>query len=204
MGKLSDDDFREMSGRLRARAARLMRQLDAGAGYRDQIERDLAKRLGRRAAASRREPATRRSQRDVLRERASTRERRRRAILQDVRAASCQSRQVSTCRAGGRGKGPAERALLVASFVPLCARAVSRAVGTAQFEMPDPKQMSGIPRPVDRPAERRGLGAADSRRSCRTTSPITRSSCTSAARCRRSRPTRTAARSSTSCRPARR
>ena len=35
-----------MSARLRARAARLMRQLDAGAGYREQIERDLAKRLG--------------------------------------------------------------------------------------------------------------------------------------------------------------
>ena len=46
MGKLSDSDWREMSGRLRARASRLMRQLDAGSGYRDQIERDLAKRLG--------------------------------------------------------------------------------------------------------------------------------------------------------------
>ena len=34
-----------MSGRLRARAAGLMKQLDAGAGYREQIERDLAKRL---------------------------------------------------------------------------------------------------------------------------------------------------------------
>ena len=32
MGKMSDDDLQEMSGRLRARAARLMRQLDAGAG----------------------------------------------------------------------------------------------------------------------------------------------------------------------------
>ena len=46
MGKLSDEDWHEMSGRLRARAARLMRQLDAGAGYREQIEQDLAKRLG--------------------------------------------------------------------------------------------------------------------------------------------------------------
>jgi len=46
MGKLSDSDWHEMSGRLRARASRLMRQLDAGSGYRDQIERDLAKRLG--------------------------------------------------------------------------------------------------------------------------------------------------------------
>jgi ribosomal protein L40E len=45
MGKLSDEDFKEMSGRLRAKAARLMRQLDAGIGYRDQIERDLAKKI---------------------------------------------------------------------------------------------------------------------------------------------------------------
>jgi len=45
MGKLSDDDFREMAGRLRARAAGLIRQLDAGAGYREQIERDVAKKL---------------------------------------------------------------------------------------------------------------------------------------------------------------
>ena len=45
MGKLSDADWREMSTRLRARAAGLMKQLDAGAGYREQIERDLVKRL---------------------------------------------------------------------------------------------------------------------------------------------------------------
>jgi hypothetical protein len=46
MGRLSDEDWKEMSGRLRARAGRLMRQLDAGVGYRNQIERDVAKRLG--------------------------------------------------------------------------------------------------------------------------------------------------------------
>ena len=45
MGKLSDSDWTEMSTRLRARAARLMRQLDAGGGYREQIEQDLIARL---------------------------------------------------------------------------------------------------------------------------------------------------------------
>ena len=45
MGRLSDEDWNEMSGRLRQRAARLMKQLDAGAGYREQIEKDLAKRI---------------------------------------------------------------------------------------------------------------------------------------------------------------
>jgi hypothetical protein len=45
MGRLSDEDFAEMAGRLRARAAGLIRQLDAGASYRDQIEKDLARRM---------------------------------------------------------------------------------------------------------------------------------------------------------------
>src|SRR5438874_2475922 len=52
MGKLSDADWRDMSARLRSRAARLMKQLEAGAGYRDQIERDLQKRLGAVAAVA--------------------------------------------------------------------------------------------------------------------------------------------------------
>lgn len=46
MGKMSEEDFREMSVRLRARAARLIKQLDAGSGYRAAIEKDLARRLG--------------------------------------------------------------------------------------------------------------------------------------------------------------
>jgi len=50
MGKVSDRDFNEMSGRLRARAARLLRQLDAGAGYRSQIEREIERRLGKAPA----------------------------------------------------------------------------------------------------------------------------------------------------------
>jgi hypothetical protein len=45
MGKVSDEDFREMSGRLRSRAGRIMRQMDAGAGYRAQVERDLARKM---------------------------------------------------------------------------------------------------------------------------------------------------------------
>jgi hypothetical protein len=45
MGKVSDKDFAEMSARLRARAAGLIRQLDAGEGYRDEIEKAVAGRL---------------------------------------------------------------------------------------------------------------------------------------------------------------
>jgi hypothetical protein len=45
MGKVSDKDFAEMSTRLRLRAAGLIRQLDAGQGYREKIEAEIAKRI---------------------------------------------------------------------------------------------------------------------------------------------------------------
>ena len=51
MGKISDADFHEMAGRLRARAAGLLRQLDADStGYKALIERELATRVGRAPA----------------------------------------------------------------------------------------------------------------------------------------------------------
>lgn len=43
MGKMSQADFEEMGGRLRLRAMGLMQQLDAKAGYRQQIEEELAR-----------------------------------------------------------------------------------------------------------------------------------------------------------------
>ena len=53
MGKLSDRDFEEMSGRLRARALALMKQLDEGeSGYRGVIERELQARLAGRSASA--------------------------------------------------------------------------------------------------------------------------------------------------------
>jgi hypothetical protein len=51
MGKVSEKDFVEMSARLRSRAARLIRQLDAGSLYREQIEREIERRLGAGSAA---------------------------------------------------------------------------------------------------------------------------------------------------------
>ena len=52
MGKISDADFQEVAGRLRARAAGLLRQLDADStGYRALIERELSTRVGRVPAA---------------------------------------------------------------------------------------------------------------------------------------------------------
>lgn len=45
MGKVSEKDFAEMSARLRLRAAGLIRQLDAGAVYREEIEKEIARRV---------------------------------------------------------------------------------------------------------------------------------------------------------------
>jgi hypothetical protein len=57
MDKISEQDYEEMVARLRARAVRLIRQLDAGeSGYRELIERELAIRLGRAAASKKSVP----------------------------------------------------------------------------------------------------------------------------------------------------
>ena len=45
MGKLSDRDFAEMSARLRARAVRIMKELDERPDYRGRIEREVETRL---------------------------------------------------------------------------------------------------------------------------------------------------------------
>jgi hypothetical protein len=50
MGKLSNDDFEEMSRRLRTRAVGIMKQLDEGADYRPIIERELAARTAKAAS----------------------------------------------------------------------------------------------------------------------------------------------------------
>lgn len=55
MGKVSERDFAEMSGRLRARATRLMRQLDASVGYRAEIDREIARRVGAGSVAATRD-----------------------------------------------------------------------------------------------------------------------------------------------------
>ena len=52
MGKVSEKDFDEMAGRLRARALALMRELDQGAStYRAAIEHELNQRLSRKQSA---------------------------------------------------------------------------------------------------------------------------------------------------------
>jgi len=51
MGKVSEQDFEQMAGRLRARALGIMKQLEAGASaYRLEIEKELAARIGQSPA----------------------------------------------------------------------------------------------------------------------------------------------------------
>jgi hypothetical protein len=51
MKKIAKTDFDDMSARLRARAMGLMRQLDEGGGYREEIEQELKNRLGYQTSA---------------------------------------------------------------------------------------------------------------------------------------------------------
>jgi hypothetical protein len=67
MGKLSETDFAEMGARLRGRAAGLIRQLDAGTGYREAIQMEIDKRLGKAPAATRTSPDAGRAQPDAAR-----------------------------------------------------------------------------------------------------------------------------------------
>jgi hypothetical protein len=54
MGKLSQQDFDQMAGRLRARAMGIMKQLEAGSSaYRQEIERELASRMGSSSTSAR-------------------------------------------------------------------------------------------------------------------------------------------------------
>ena len=188
----------EMVGRLRSRAVRLLEQLDnTGSGYREMIERELAKRLVKagRDSSTGAETARRQSVQGRIEPEHATRvaracatcatvERRRREVLQIVRheAARVVARALYSFF------------LLLLPFF---------ALRSAQFQMPDPKQMSGIPRPVtDLPAGHVSVRLI--RGQLRITSRAIRSRCTAAARSSPSRPTRTAARSSAASPPARR
>ena len=148
MGKLSDADWQEMSGRLRARA----RAADAAARRRRRLSR--ADRARSREAARR--DGGRRARRRDRRARAA----RTCATVNDADARFCKScgaEAVTTAceaqrTAGTRhGRETHRRGVSpLCPLCPLCPRPVVRARWSrAQFQMPDPKQMSGIPRPVD-------------------------------------------------------
>ena len=140
MGKVAEGDYEEMVSRLRSRAVRLLQQLDnTSTGYRELIERELASRLVKAGAAplSDAAPIEQISQPSGVCGSCST--------VNDEDAKFCKS-----C-------GSKLIALLLACFIPfsffVLSFFVAAATSYAQLQMPDPKQMSGIPRPVtDLPA----------------------------------------------------
>ena len=124
MGKIATADYEEMTGRLRARAVRLLKQLDASEiGYREVIERELAKRLSKAGVA----PAEQ---------------------VSEVPPVTETSAACVTC--GTSNDSDARFCKQCGTKLLMLVIAVLAFAGTAwaQFQMPDPKQMSGIPRPV--------------------------------------------------------
>ena len=89
MGKIADGDFDEMRDRLRARALRLIAQLDGAAAYREMIERDLARDGCRAEPAARGRRRLRRRARRPACVRLRHRERARCPVLQELRSRAC-------------------------------------------------------------------------------------------------------------------
>lgn len=123
MDKISAQDYEDMVARLRARAVRLIRQLDAGeSGYRELIERELAIRLGRAAASKKDVPEADRS-----------------AAAETVRGACATCGTVNEADARFCKHCGGKLLALLLAFALLLPSVV--------MAQPDPRQMSGIPRP---------------------------------------------------------
>ena len=144
MGKLDEQDYEEMSARLRSRAVRLMQQLDnTTSGYRELIERELAARLVRAGSSTKVEPYEESEPDPTSVGRDST------SVGLDFSRAKC-----ATCGTANdtdakfcKSCGSKLLALLLAIFIPF-SLFVFPFVASAQLQMPDPRQMAGIPRPV--------------------------------------------------------
>ncbi len=177
MGKVSDSDFEEMTGRLRARAAGLIKQLEAGDGYRALIERELATRLKDRGEIDVAQAAAAEVEAEADEARAADSpggagvlhrlrlaQRGRRPLLQVLRPQAdgvtvvmtmTDSRAMETPEVAGAGawrarlraagRCAAQAAVLLAGL--MAALVVLAPPVHAQMQMPDPRQMSGIPRP---------------------------------------------------------
>ena len=178
MGKVADSDFDEMTVRLRARTVRLIRQLDSTeSGYREIIERELAGRLGRAGVVrpkaventeTARESALSGQPTAIAEDSGAESEmaedvdadssvaegsRSDSSVAQDPRSHSSVAQDFSpgACRAcETQNDADARFCKQCGAKLLLLILAVLAFAGTAwaQFQMPDPKQMSGIPRPV--------------------------------------------------------
>jgi hypothetical protein len=125
-----------MVGRLRLRAVRLMQQLDnTGTGYRDLIERELAKRLVQAGSAPLAET--------LSEQRAESTEQT--AVAQDFSPGVCKSCGIRNDADARFCKSCGTKLLAILLAVLSFAAPVFAQGG---IQMPDAKEMSGIPRPV--------------------------------------------------------
>ena len=142
MGKLDEQDYEQMSARLRSRAVRLIQQLDnTTSGYRELIERELAARLVK-AGSKESYESTESTESGESRE--------------SIAASACPScatvndDDAKFCKSCGT-KLLAMLLVCLSTFYFSLFTFIAPA--SAQLQMPDPRQMAGIPRPVtDLPA----------------------------------------------------
>jgi hypothetical protein len=140
MAKLDEHDYEEMSARLRSRAVRLIQQLDnTTSGYREIIERELVSRLVKAGSSTKVEPYEERV--EPYEEPAPE------------KCASCGTSNdpdAKFCKSCGT---KLLAMLLVCLSTFYFSLFTFTAPASAQLQMPDPRQMAGIPRPVtDLPA----------------------------------------------------
>ena len=157
MGKVGEADYHDMAGRLRSRAVRLIEQLDnTSSGYAELIERELARRLVKASGGS----AESEEQRAESEEQGAEGEEQRAESIerpQDVTSAagvcpSCATANDDDARFC-KSCGTKLLAILIAFLLSTSYFLLSPSPAFAQLQMPDPKEMSGIPRPVtDLPA----------------------------------------------------
>jgi ribosomal protein L40E len=136
MAKVSDVDFEEMTARLRSRAVRLLRQLDSTeTGYREIIERELAARLVK-AGGAKAEALGHQSEPEGAEA----------AVAQGFSPGVCGTCDTPNDVDAKFCKQCGTKLLLIILAVLTMAGAAWAQGGGIQ--MPDPKQMAGIPRPV--------------------------------------------------------
>jgi hypothetical protein len=152
MGKVAEGDYEDMVSRLRSRAVRILQQLDnTSSGYRELIERELAKRLVKAGSSTKVEPyeeldAETKEPTGLDREPVGLDTV---SVGLDFSRAPC-----ATCGTVNdtdakfcKSCGSKLLALLLAFFLPF-SFFVFPYTAHAQLQMPDPREMAGIPRPV--------------------------------------------------------
>jgi hypothetical protein len=166
MGKVAEGDYEEMVVRLRSRAVRILQQLDnTSTGYRELIERELASRLVKAGSltGARGEGQGARDDESVAQDLVAQ-DLVAQDVAQDFSPAPAPAPAAGVCPSCAtvndddakfcKACGSKLLAFLLAILIPFSFFVFPFVTpASAQFQMPDPKEMAGIPRPVtDLPA----------------------------------------------------